>query len=80
MSIPNVNVNLWGDFVEIFWISQYLQQCINVWNKINGRIIEKIAKQWHPILKWTSIKWHILKHYALIRNQQGNICYDYWNK
>jgi hypothetical protein len=51
MSIPNVNVNLWGDFVEIFWISQYLQQCINVWNKINGRIIEKIAKQWHPILK-----------------------------
>jgi hypothetical protein len=45
MSILDINVNLWGDFVAIFWISQYLQQCIHVWNKINGRIIAIIAKQ-----------------------------------
>lgn len=45
MSILDINVNLWGDFVAIFWISQYLEQCIHVWNKINGRIIAKIAKQ-----------------------------------
>jgi hypothetical protein len=36
--------------------------------------------QWHPISRWTGAKWHILNHYALIRDQQGNIYYNCWNK
>ena len=35
---------LWGDFTILFWISQYLQCPILVWNKRNGRIMSRIGE------------------------------------
>ncbi len=55
LSILDFNVNLWGDFVVMFWISQYFQQCIHVWNKINGQIIAKIAKKFEISISFLAI-------------------------
>jgi hypothetical protein len=67
MSILDINVNLWSDFVVIFWISEYLQQCIHVWNKINGQIIAKIAKQFkiEPFF-WEIVILNLLRELELL--------------
>jgi hypothetical protein len=71
-------------FVRAYAIStSHINEKVNVLNVKDLARSSKInlwSKQWHPISKWTSTKWHIKKHYASIKNQQGNICYDYWNK
>jgi hypothetical protein len=42
MSMSTFDGRLWGDFIAIFWISQYLQCSIHIWNKISGQIMLKI--------------------------------------
>jgi hypothetical protein len=43
MSLIASNGGLWGDFTTIYWISQYLQQPIYVWNRNNGQIMVKVG-------------------------------------
>jgi hypothetical protein len=31
--------SLWGDFIAIFWIAEYLQMPIYIWNKVLKRIM-----------------------------------------
>jgi hypothetical protein len=60
--------------------TSHIEEKVNVLNvKDLGRSsrINLWSKPRHPFSKWTSTKWHILEHYALIRHQKGNICYDY---
>jgi hypothetical protein len=37
------NGGLWGDYTLVFWISNYLQHLIHVWNKNNGQIMVKVG-------------------------------------
>jgi hypothetical protein len=38
--ILNVTLGcLWGDFITIFWIAEYLQMPIYIWNKVLKRIM-----------------------------------------
>jgi hypothetical protein len=45
MSISTIDGGLWGDFITIYWIFEYLHRSIHVWNKINGRIMVKIVQK-----------------------------------
>jgi len=49
MSLAASNGGLWGDFTAIYWISQYLQQSIYVWNKNNGQIMVKVGDNMNGI-------------------------------
>jgi hypothetical protein len=49
MSLTTSNGGLWDDFTTIYWISQYLQQPIYVWNKNNGKIMVKVGDNMNDI-------------------------------
>jgi hypothetical protein len=40
---------LWGDFTAIFWIVEYLQKLIYIWNKISKRIISQCGMNFQSI-------------------------------
>jgi len=46
MSMSTYDGRLWGDFISIFWIPQYLQCSNHIWNKINGQIMMKIGNNY----------------------------------
>jgi hypothetical protein len=33
--------SLWGDFLVIFWIIEYLQRSIYIWNKVSNCIMSQ---------------------------------------
>jgi hypothetical protein len=37
---------LWGDFTTTFWLSQYLQCPIYIWNKKNAQIMMKVGNDY----------------------------------
>jgi hypothetical protein len=41
MSLRATMGELWGDFIATFWIAEYLQRPIHVWNKQSKRIMQK---------------------------------------
>lgn len=41
-----IDGGLWGDFIVVFWISNYLQHQIYVWNNNNGLILVKVGDQY----------------------------------
>ena len=41
MSLSATMGGLWGDFTATFWIAEYLQRPIHVWNKQSKRIMQK---------------------------------------
>jgi hypothetical protein len=41
MSLSATMGGLWGDFTTTFWIAEYLQRPIHVWNKQSKRIMQK---------------------------------------
>jgi len=45
MSLPVLNGGLWDDFIAIYWILEYLQLPIHIWNKNNRRIIMKVGNE-----------------------------------
>jgi hypothetical protein len=59
---------LWGDFIAIFWIVEYLQRSIYIWNKIS-----KCIMFWCG-LDFQSIPLHITynsQHFVLIQYVNG---------
>jgi len=41
---------LWGDFTAIFWIIEYLQKPIYIWNKISKHIMFQCGMDFQSIL------------------------------
>jgi hypothetical protein len=55
---------LWGDFTTIFWITEYLQRLIYIWNKISKHIMSRCG------MDFQSIPLHITynsQHFELIQ-------------
>jgi hypothetical protein len=46
-SFSTIDGGLWGDYIAIYWIFEYMHRSIHVWNKINGRIMVKIKQKMH---------------------------------
>jgi hypothetical protein len=46
MSMSACDGGLWGDFTTIFWLSQYLQHPIYIWNKTNAQIMMKVGNDY----------------------------------
>ncbi len=42
-------IGLWGDFIIIFWIAEYLQKPIYIWNKISKRIMFQCGMDFQSI-------------------------------
>jgi hypothetical protein len=40
---------LWGDFIAIFWIVEYLQRSIYIWNKVSKCIMFQCGMNFHSI-------------------------------
>ncbi len=45
MSISTLDGGLWGDFTTIYWIFEYLDHSIHVWNFKNGQIMVKVEQE-----------------------------------
>jgi hypothetical protein len=45
MSLSTLNGELWGDFIDVYWISHYLKHVIHVWNKNNDHIMVEIQDE-----------------------------------
>jgi len=45
MSILGLDGGLWGDFTTIYWIFEYLDHSIHVWNLKNGQIMVKVEQE-----------------------------------
>jgi hypothetical protein len=41
---------LWGDFTTIFWIIEYLQRPIYIWNKVSKCIMSRCGMDFQSIL------------------------------
>jgi hypothetical protein len=55
---------LWGDFTTIFWITEYLQRLIYIWNKVSKQIMSQCG------MDFQSIPLHItysFQHFKLIQ-------------
>ncbi len=48
MSQNATNGDLWGNFIVIFWRSQYLQRPIHVWCEMTTQILMKCGKEYNP--------------------------------
>ncbi len=46
MLMLECNGGLWGNFITILCISQYLQCSIHIWNKIIGEIMMKVGNNY----------------------------------
>jgi hypothetical protein len=55
---------LWGDFITIFWILQYLQRPIYIWNKISKCICFDVTWIFNSSLYIECIIFNILKQYV----------------
>jgi len=44
LSVSAIDGGLWGDYITIYRISEYLHCSIDVWNKINGQIMVNIKQ------------------------------------
>jgi hypothetical protein len=52
MALPAKDGGLWGDFTILFWISQYFQCPILVWNKRNGKVMSRLGEHFtNPTLQ-----------------------------
>jgi hypothetical protein len=45
MFISTLDGGLWGDFIVIYWIFEYLHHSIHVWNKNNDQIMVQIQQE-----------------------------------
>jgi len=45
LSILAIHGGLWGDFIIIYWIYEYLHCSIHIWNKNNGWTVVKIKQE-----------------------------------
>jgi len=41
---------LWGDFIAIFWIIEYLQKLIYIWNNVSKRIMFRCGMHFQSML------------------------------
>jgi hypothetical protein len=60
--------NLWGNFTTIFWIDEYLERLIYIWNKISKHIIYQCG------MDFQFIPLHITynsQHFELIQYVNG---------
>jgi hypothetical protein len=44
LSVSTIDGGLWGDYITIYRIYEYLHCSIDVWNKINGQIMVNIKQ------------------------------------
>ncbi len=62
----SVNIGgLWGDFTAIFWIIEYLQRLIYIWNKVSKHIMSQCGMDFQstPLhITYSSLHFELIQH------------------
>jgi hypothetical protein len=72
---------LWGDFTAIFWIIEYLQRPIYIWNKISKPIMSQCDMNFQSIpLHITCIVINILNQFNMLMVYRFSSLYQSFKK